>query len=342
MSQTLDNGMLKEQVDALRKEVAGIAENIAVLHNLERSIDQKTMVIGRALIEQKKATEQVTSHQNSIEVKSEEARAYADKKQTILMNSVHDVWEAIEGLRNLETREDVLLKSLDSLSKNQTAFMKSNMVFAKTAENDMEKIRGLMADIKSMVSNMDLTDQVRFMNEKANAIQAMLISYTENRTKIVTAMAAQTKSMETKINGMQAEMEKQQESVKSVIKVSRDCEERTRLMCEKLERLLSERKTATDIMGMSLEDMFAAETPKKPAAEDLIEDEISLEEIFTASEKTIDNTSEAEVANKYEQEYRGMEEEKPVEKEIEPEVVPVQEPETAPKKGFFGRLFGGK
>lgn len=350
MSQKTENGALLEQMENLHKEVRQIAQNMAILHSTEKTIDQKTMVIGQALIKQKKTTEAVIAHQEAMETKAEECQKYVKERNAKLAESVASVEEAVHGLRSLEQREDTLLGSLEKLSKNQTAFMKSNLVFAKTAETDLDQIKDSVKEIKKTITGMDSTNQVAFMTKKTGEIQAALTSYVRNRTKLIQAMDEQTKCTEARIQSIEKNMEKQWQAVSEVIKISGTCEEKTVQMCERLEKLLSQKKLASDIVSMSLEDMFGEKTESvKPV---VTEKELSLEDLFleesteAAKSATFAQEQEPEIA-KYEQEYEkdeaslaGMDE--PLTPSMkEQKTVTNADVRPQKKKGFFNRLFGG-
>lgn len=259
-----ENGILTEQLDQLHGEVHKIAETIVILYNMQRTIDQKASVIGGAMIEQKKKTEIVAGNQDAMEDKIKECHRHADERREQINASIGDVIVAIQNLKTMEERENTLLKSLEKLSKNQTNFMNFNAAFSQTAERDLNTVKTNVENIRSTLSHMNITDQVKFMNGKAVEIQKSLASYVSARVKTAAAVEQRTKRMEERILEMQGAITEQRKAVDKVLEVSACCEEKTIEMCDKLEKILA----TTENIGpavkteLSLEDMFAISVNK--------------------------------------------------------------------------------
>lgn len=264
MNQSAVNGTLQAQMESLHEEIHRIAETMITTYNTGKLIDQKTGVIGKALIQQKVTAEKLFANQAAIEKYVTECKDYGDTRRNELNEAILDVMNCIQQLKSLENREDTLLSSLGKLSANQAGFMKSNMAFTKTAEDDLNTIKNAVNDIKKATMNMNVIDQVTFMNTKTEQIQKALESYINTRTRAAAAMESHTKKTEERIEEMRQAMEKQWEAVNSVVKTSASCEEKTMAMCEKLETLLAQKATNVPAMdSLSLEEMFAPPAQKE-------------------------------------------------------------------------------
>lgn len=261
---TTENTILSEQIGQLHSEVHKVAETIVTLYNMQRTIDQKANVIGKAMIEQKAKTDVVTKNQAAMEEKVAECRSYADQRRQMINASIEDVVGSIQQMRSLEDREDTLLKSMEKLSKNQTNFMNYNVSFSKKAEQDLTKVKSAVDDIRSTLNHMNISDQVTFMNAKAVEIQKGLASYVSTRIKSASVMEQRTKRMEEQIMEMQGAITEQKKAVDSIVAISKACEEKTVNMCDKLEKLLSySSKTMAVKPELSLEDMFSVSVEAK-------------------------------------------------------------------------------
>ena len=368
MTAISETGALLGQLERLHREVRTIAEDMALIHNLEKTLGQKTNVIGRAMLEQKQATKTVTEQQKAVAEQITDCHNHADAQRQVLMQAVDDVVASIQQLRNLEDREDVLLKSLARLSKSQNTFMAANQSFAKTAEADLETVKTTVGEIKQKLSAMDVADQVSFMNQKAEDIQTAINSYISLRVKFTAKMDQQLQTAETKLHGMQCDMEKQQQAITKVAEISANCEQKTIEMCKKLEALLAEQKTPDETAELSLEDMF--EPVSEPVSEPMETDTIekteedgsgAYEELFEmmntfdleddCGEDMENNTVNEPDAN-LEDEASSVDipipPQKPKQKaesldlEDDPDFRFVGDVEPLVKKGFLHRIFGGR
>ena len=340
-----ETGALLGQVDRLHKEVRKIAEDMAILYNTEKSVDQKTRIIGRALIEQKKSVELVSAKQAELESQVSDCAEYAAQQMQALMPSVEDVIVSVSALRNTEDREDALLGSLGKLSKTQNAFMKSSIALAKKAEDDLNEVHNIVEEVRATLSTMNLTDQVSFMNERTVQIQKTMESYMESRQRMTTAMAEQTEKAREQVSEMKENMERQMASVDEIIRISTKCEEKTLAMCEKLEVLLAEKTVTPETDSMSLEDMFGT-VEESTFLEEHSDDEAP-EALFSIEPDETERNGDALNADTFEEpEQAGApDSEADSEEDVfrdDPDIRIIQtgEIENPKKKGFFSRLFG--
>lgn len=258
-----ETNALTGQVGKLHSEIHKIAETIVVLYNMQKAIDQKASVIGKALIAQKAKTEQVTDNQKEIEGYIQANKQYSYEKYQKTAATVSDVNAAIGQLRSLEERENTLLASMEKLSKKQTQFISFNVAATKTAERELDTVKTTVEDIRSALTHMNITDQVAFMNSKAVDIQKALASYVSARIKTASVVEQRTKKMEERILEMQGAITEQKKSVDSIVEICKACEEKTVMMCDKLETLLAQSsKIIADKGDMSLEDMFGTQPEK--------------------------------------------------------------------------------
>ena len=257
----IENSALTGQVEQLHSEVHKIAETIVVLYNMQKTIDQKASIIGKALIDQKNKSERVETNQKGIEDRIQDSKQYAYEKHQKTMASISDVNAAIGQLRSLEERENTLLASMEKLSKKQTQFITFNVAATKTAEQDLNTVKTTVDDIRSALTHMNITDQVTFMNGKAVDIQKALASYVSARIKTASVVEQRTKKMEERILEMQGAIIEQKKAVDNIVEICKACEEKTVMMCDKLETLLAQSsKTIANKANMSLEDMFGNAT----------------------------------------------------------------------------------
>lgn len=356
MNQTLENGSLLEQVERLHKDVRKSAENMAILYNIEKNIDQKTTVIGRALVNQKQIAERVEKNQSAIEQQIADCASYAGQRQQVLQTSVEDLLNTMQGFKDLESREDTLLNSLNRLSKNQASFMKANLSMAKTAQDDLQEVKNTVKELQSILSTMDINDQNAFMEKKVQEIQTALNNYVDLRNKVALMMEQQVTKTKEQVTAIREKMEEQKVAIMDVAAICKSCEEKTNSMCARLEQLLAEKKTKVE-EGVSLEDMFAA--PVEDAFEDLetilpdaakeeentFEGEIELEEVFgeIPEKDEVEEISEESLTTDSKEipelEY-GYDVPKGVENDPAYKARKILE-EKKQKKGFFDRLFKG-
>lgn len=351
-----DTGALLSQLERLHTEVYQIAKDMAILYNTEKSIDQKATVIGRAMVKQKETTEVIQTQQQKMEEHMTGYQEYTNQKQDVIKQFVEDVMVAVSQMRNVEEREDILLKSLNRLNKNQTAFMKANAAFTKAAEDDLDTVKVAINEIKRTLSGMNVVEQTALMAKKADEIQTSLDSYVATRMKIAALMQDKTEETQGKILEMQKQMEIQKTSVEEIMRVSKSCEEKTVAMCEKLEKLIGDEKPEENEVDVSLEDMFGIPEPEEFFDEtDKTESETidwdNEEDVFSNSfdliEQEEDSSDESgEDSEKESQENESNLEETMGETQYDPENDPdirfIETEQKVKKKGFFARLFGGR
>ena len=365
MSQMTENGALLGQVDRLHTEVRKVAEAMAVLHNTKKVIDQKTTVIGKALINQKDGIQSVSEQIDNMRHHVDECCGYAEERREALRASVTDVTTSIQGLRNLEGREDTLLKSLERLGKNQSIFMKSSLAMAKKADMDLTAIKKIVEEIKKLSMDLQAKDPKAFMEGKVLELETALYAYVDLRTKITTQMAEQVVETENRILAIQEVMESQKEQVAAIAQISKRCEEQTVQMCQKLEQLLTLKGTDRNMSEMSLEDMFTEETvPDEGPFEDLdacLDDEApdafadteddnsDTSDIGSEMQGLLDTADREPMEESMEEDAEGFEEEAFTEQELEDldeldedfQIVGDYDISAKKKKRLFGGLFGG-
>lgn len=348
MGNMTDTGALLSQLERLHTEVYQIAKDMAILYNTEKSIDQKATVIGRAMVKQKEKTETIHTQQKEMEERMTGYQEYTNQKQDVIKQSVEDVMIAVSQMKNVEEREDVLLKSLGRLNKNQSAFMKANAAFTKAAEEDLNTVKVAINEIKRMLSSMNVVEQTTLMAKKADEIQTSLDSYVSARMKIAALMSDKTEETQAKVLEMQKQMEEQKASVEEIMKVSKSCEEKTIAMCEKLEKLVGDEKPEENEVDVSLEDMFGIPEPEEffdnteePESEtiDWKEEENLFNTDFDSKDE--DPVEPGEISEN-ESEVAKEQVKTDYDPEKDPDIRFIETEQKVKKKGFFARLFGGK
>lgn len=315
-----------EQMDVLHTEATKIAETMADIHVTEKDVNRKATAIGKAMLKQEKVAQQILENQEQAKILLDECRERADDKREIIALAVRDVAQSVANLQNAETKKNVLLQSLELLAEEQTAFMEENRAFAKRSGEDLELVKETVQQMRTMIENLTVEDQVAFMHAKMEEAQKTLASYVEMRSEVIERMNHQMEETGNQIREIAKEMEDQTRAVDEVVTISRAYEEKTNQMCDILEELLSEMKTnaGTD-EDISLEELFGEESEKERTEP---EDNGRTEEPDFSEEPDDD-----------EEEFESV----PSEDDSDIRFINLDEEEPAPKrkKGFFGKLFGG-
>lgn len=315
-----------EQMDVLHTEATKIAETMADIHVTEKDVNRKATAIGKAMLKQEKVSQQILENQEQAKAMLDHCRECADDKREIIALAVRDVALSVANLQNAETKKNVLLQSLELLAEEQTTFIEENRAFAKRSGKDLELVKETVQQMRTMIENMTVEDQVAFMNAKMKEVQETLISYVEMRSEVIKRMNHQMEETGNQIREIAKEMEDQTRAVDEVVTISRAYEEKTNRMCDILEELLSEVKinAGTD-EDLSLEELFGEESEKERTEP---EDNGRTEEPDFSEELDDD-----------EEEFESV----PSEDDSDIRFINLDEEEPAPKrrKGFFGNFFGG-
>ena len=315
-----------EQMDVLHTEATKIAETMADIHVTEKDVNRKATAIGKAMLKQEKVAQQILENQEQAKVLLDHCRERADDKREIIALAVRDVAQSVANLQNAETKKNVLLQSLELLAEEQTTFIEENRAFAKRSGEDLELVKETVQQMRTMIENMTVEDQVAFMNAKMKEAQETLISYVEMRSEVIERMNHQMEETGNQIREIAKEMEDQTRAVDEVVTISRAYEEKTNQMCNILEKLLSEMKTNADTEeDLSLEELFGEASEEEQTEP---EDNDRAEEPDFSEEPDDD-----------EEEFESV----PSEDDSDIQFINLDEEEPAPKrkKGFFGKLFGG-
>lgn len=336
MENVRENELLK-QLDVLHQEVKSIASQISGLHAVKKGIDKKATVIGRALIEQKKTTEQVMEHQNALVVQMGTQMSETTSGQKHIQALIQDVNRDVRRFRNVEEREDAILKALNRLSTEQTQYMTETQSLCKTAHTDLSTVYEILDQLKQTIAQMDLQNQVEFMSHAMTQIQEHLEQYAEARLKIETAVADRMADTEKQLQGMENQMTEQARKINMIAQIASSYEKKTTEMCEKFDAFLSEMQPETELEDTSLEAMFAetqaTETTKTEESFDddyYYDDEDDTEEIDIMEEYDEDDESVRESVTEDDLHVRILDDDD----EPQPKTVPKK------KKGFFSRMFG--
>lgn len=336
MENVRENELLK-QLDVLHQEVKSIASQISALHAVKKGIDKKATVIGRALIEQKKTTERVMEHQNTLVVQMGTQMSETTSEQKHIQALIQDVNRDVRRFRNIEEREDVLLKALNRLSAEQTQYMTETQSLYKTAHTDLSTVYEILDQLKQTIAQMDLQNQVEFMSHAMTQIQEHLEQYAETRLKIETAVADRMADTEKQLQGMENQMTEQARKINMIAQIASSYEKKTTEMCEKFDAFLSEMQPETELEDTSLEAMFAetqatetTETEESFDDDYYYDDEDDTEEIDIMEECDEDDESVKESVTGDDLHIRILDDDD----EPQPKTVPKK------KKGFFSRMFG--
>lgn len=338
MENVRENELLT-QLDALHQEVTSIASQISGLHATKKGIDKKATVIGRALIEQKKTTEQVMGHQNALVAQMETQMSETTSGQKHIQALIQDVNRDVRRFRNVEEREDVILKALNRLSTEQTQYLTETQSLYKTAHTDLSTVYEILDQLKQTITQMDLQNQVEFMSHAMTQIQEHLGQYTDARLKIEETIAVRMADMEKQIQSIENQMTEQARKIAMVAQIAASYEKKTTEMCEKFDAFLNEMQPETELEDTSLEAMFA----ETQAVETTAEEESFDDDYYYDDE---DDTEDNDTMEEYDEDDESIRESvteddfhiQILDDDAEPQ------PKTVPKKkkGFFSRIFGGK
>ena len=362
------NRTLNEQMELLHREVTEIASIMANTYATEKAIDQKATVIGRALVAQKETVRTIQDNQSEqTDLMVECDNRQKDRQREVLM-TIADVAQSLANLEDTEVKKDLLVNSLERLSEEQSAFMEENRKFSKKALEDVAEIRTALLDMKQVTENMDIPDQVRFINAKVEEMKKALAAYTEKRSKITAAMAQQTQETASQIEKIASLMETQRTEVSRIAAISEEYGNKTVEMCQLLSQILDEVRSIRDQEeeAPSLEDLFG-EQPKEEEVlrEDAFDDasEEELEAEATEEDDAAEPSDEEEPEGGYldDEDDEDLDDEDLDDEDLddldEDDRKPfVSEPDDGltfvdqdggksvqrRKKGFFARLFGGK
>lgn len=338
MENVRENELLT-QLDALHQEVTSIASQISGLHATKKGIDKKATVIGRALIEQKKTTEQVMGHQNALVAQMETQMSEMTSGQKHIQALIQDVNRDVRRFRNVEEREDTLLKALNRLSTEQTQYMTETQSLYKTARTDLSTVYEILDQLKQTITQMDLQNQVEFMSQAMTQIQGHLGQYTDARLKIEGTIAVRMADMEKQIQSIEDQMTEQARKIAMVAQIAASYEKKTTEMVEKFDAFLNEMQPETELEDTSLEAMFAETQPIETTAEEesfdddyYYDDEDDMEDNDIMEEYDEDDESIRESVTEDDFHIQILDDDD----EPQPKTVPKK------KKGFFSRMFGGK
>lgn len=359
------NRTLNEQMELLHREVTEIASIMANTHATEKAIDQKATVIGRALVAQKKTIRTIQSNQSEqTDLMVECDNRQKDRQREVLM-AIADVAQSLANMEDTEVKKDLLVNSLERLSEEQSAFMEENRKFSKKALEDVAEIRTALLDMKQVTENMDIPDQVRFINAKVEEMKKTLAAYTEKRSKITAAMAQQTQETASQIEKIASLMEAQHTEVNRIAAISEEYGNKTAEMCQLLSQILDEVRSIRDQEeeAPSLEDLFGEQPKEEVLREDAFDD--ASEEELEAEATEEDDAAEPSDEEEPEGGYPDDEDEEDLDDEDLGDLDDLDEDDRKPlasepddgltfvdqdggksvqrrKKGFFARLFGGK
>lgn len=254
-----ENNTLTEQMESLYNEVRSLAESMSVLYITEKQVEQKSNVIGRALVEQKQVSERVLANQTKVEEHFKEAQTYSENQTGELQIAMEHVMSLVKQLQGLENTENKLTDSFDQLSKEQTTFMEQNQDNIKETITDLNAIKESVAEIRNQFENLEMEEQVAFMIKKISNMQANVQAYGEMQQQVVNTMDEQIKKTESQVLFMREELNKQIFAVAEVVNISHQYEEKTIEICNKLESFLKEQSNTKD---KTLEEMFPPQEEK--------------------------------------------------------------------------------
>lgn len=334
-----ENNALNEQMEALYKEVIQVAKMMANTHATEKAIDQKAIVIGRALVSQKETAKQIQANQEEQSQLLVECDNRERDRQRKILEAIEEVAQSLANLEDTETKKQILTDSLERLSEEQQSFMEENRAFSRKASEDLEEVKNQLMNMKQTAEKMELSDQVRYINGKAEEMKQILASYADKRNKITALMAKQTQETRAQIGEIAQLMETQRKRVDKIVAVSTEYGDKTIKMCEILEALLEEVRTVkAEEESPSLEDLFGEQPKEEP---------IDFDEAMLSPE-------DAEDTEELDQHEEIEELENETEREPEPIFHDVEDDDLRfvgedggkeirkKKKGLFSRLFGGK